>query len=64
MRDPNPQIGFQLHPVKRNPDSKALSGFRFTRPGRPAEWSGMEYRGTGLGRRRPKLKKCKMLLIQ
>ncbi len=36
----------------------------FTRPGRPAEWSGMEYRGTGLGRRRPKLKKGKMLLIQ
>ena len=23
MRDPNPQIGFQLHPVKRNPDSEA-----------------------------------------
>jgi hypothetical protein len=38
----NPQIGFQLHPVKLSPDSKALSGFSFTRPGRPAEWSGME----------------------
>ena len=51
------QHGFQLHPVKRNPDSKALSGFRFTRPGRPAEWNGTKWNGTGLGRRRPKLKK-------
>jgi hypothetical protein len=47
-----------------NPNSKALFGFIFTRPGRPAEWNGMKWNGTGLGRRRPKLKKGKMLQIQ
>jgi len=37
---PKSAEGFHLHPVKRNPDSKALSRLRFTRPkaGR-VEWN-------------------------
>jgi hypothetical protein len=55
--------GFQLHPVKRNPDSEArrdpvLPGLEGRQSG--ATWNKMECRGTGLGRRRPKLKKCRV----
>ena len=51
--------GSHLHLVTINPDSEARQGLLL--PGRrPAEWSGTLSRGTGLGRRRPKLKKCRV----
>ena len=50
---------FPAAPSKTESRQRSPSGSRFTRPGRPAEWSGTMSRGTGLGRRRPKLKNVK-----
>ena len=63
MRDPNPhtvshcthQHGPQLQFSKTESRQRSPSGFRFTRPGRPAERNGMKWNEAGLGRRRPKL---------